>query len=101
MAVSEYEIKQFEKDRPYCDTANEILNLLAEKRLTIRETKCVLEKVSNAIERSINATCWNSPLVNEPIQNNAPFIWNHAEVAAEIKRRKGLVCGEDSGEKHD
>jgi len=35
MAVSEYEIEQFEKYRPYCDTANEILNLLAEKRLTI------------------------------------------------------------------
>ena len=101
MAVREYEIEQFEKYRPYCDTANEILKLLVEKGLTIRETKHVLERVSNAIEGSINATCWNSPLVNEPVQNGAPFVWNHAEVAAEIKRRKGLACGKDSGEKHD
>ena len=101
MAVSEHEIERFEKDQSYCDMADEILNLLVEKRLTIIETKYVLAKVSNAIDGSINATRWESPLVNEPVQNDAPFIWNCAEIAAEIKRRKGLVCGEDSGEKHD
>ena len=85
--VSENEIKLWEENQRYCDIADDILKVLTEKGLTVKETRYVLDKAQKAIEASVDAVRWGVPFTAMPAPNTS-FV--HDKVAAEIKRRHDL-----------
>ena len=86
--VSENEIKLWEADQRYCDIADDVLKVLAEKGLSAKETRYVLDKAQKAVDASVDAVRWGAPFTVMPASNTS-FV--HDKVAAEINRRNKCV----------
>jgi len=96
MAVDDYQIKAWETDQRFCDIADEILKVLVEKKLTLKETRYVLDKACKAVADSADKTRWGESLTRTDALNDAPFVRDHEAVRAEVNRRKGLENEDES-----
>ena len=85
--TTEREIELWEEDQRLCDMANILLNLFAERKISVHDSLRTLEKAKKTIERSVQSTNWGSPLICELAQNEAS-VWSQEAVIAEIDRRK-------------
>ena len=85
-----HETDQWEQDQKYCDIADVILKILVEKKLTVKDSRCVLDKVQKGVDASVQSTIWGAPLVcSVAPSKNFKFLHSPEQITAEIERRKG------------
>ena len=84
-----YEADLWEQDQKYCDIADLILKILADKKLTMEESYCVLDKAQKGVDVSVQSMIWGEPLVCGSAPS-AKFKFFHRpdQITAEIERRR-------------
>jgi hypothetical protein len=85
------DVRIMEEDRPFCDTADAILQIMVEKKFSYGESLHILEKVKKTIESSVKTTIWGEHLTCGTALDTAPTYHPTAEVVAEINRRKNMT----------